>query len=206
MELPSKYIENAVEQFAGLPGIGKRTALRLALHILNQSESDVLQFSESFLEMKRRVKHCSECHNVSDQDTCAICSSPKRDRSTICVVEDMRDVIAIENTNQYFGLYHILGGIISPMDGIGPADLNVITLLKKASSEEIREVVFALPTTMEGDTTGFYLYKKLKDTNVKLSAIAKGIAIGDNLEFTDEITLGRSILNRMPYESNLVKY
>lgn len=205
MQLPSKHIEEAVEQFASLPGIGKRTAIRLALHLLKQHPEEVERFGKSFLEMRSNVRFCLKCHNISDSEICAICTSPKRDKSTVCVVEDLRDVIAIENTHQYTGVYHILGGIISPMDGIGPNDLNIETLVEKVRSDEIKEIIFALSTTMEGDTTNFYLFKRLKDFSIEMTTIARGVAIGDELEYTDEVTLGRSIVNRTPYESSFAK-
>lgn len=196
-----------MEEFSRLPGIGKKTALRLVLHMLKQDQDSVGRFSETILRLRKEVVYCLECHNISDQDRCEICSSPRRDRSLICVVEDIRDIIAIENTGQYHGLYHVLGGIISPMDGIGPADLNISSLEKRAAAgiNTLSEVILALSTTMEGDTTNFYLYKKLSPFGLKVSVIARGIAIGDELEYADEVTLGRSILNRSPYESFLKK-
>lgn len=196
-----------MEEFSRLPGIGKKTALRLVLHMLKQDQDSVGRFSETILRLRKEVVYCLECHNISDQDRCEICSSPRRDRSLICVVEDIRDIIAIENTGQYHGLYHVLGGIISPMDGIGPADLNISSLEKRAAAgiNTLSEVILALSTTMEGDTTNFYLYKKLSPFGLKVSVIARGIAIGDELEYADEVTLGRSILNRSPYDSFLKK-
>ena len=199
----SKLIENAVEQFSKLPGIGKKSALRFALHLLKMSEEEVKQFGSSFITLKESIQFCSCCHNISDSEICDICASPSRDRSRICVIEDIRDVIAIENTGQYNGLYHVLGGIISPIDGKSPADLNIDTLLIKAKSGEHQEIILALKTTIEGDTTNFYLFKKLKDVEIKISTIARGVAFGDELEFTDEITLGRSILNRTTYQGIL---
>jgi recombination protein RecR len=203
VELSSKHIEKAVDQLSTLPGIGKKTALRLALHLLNQTKDDVNAFSNAFKEMKEEVKFCVKCYNVSDSDMCSICTNPKRDEGLICVVEDMRNVIAIENTQQFFGSYHVLGGIISPMDGIGPSDLHIEPLVKRIKEGSVREVIMALSTTMEGDTTNFYLFKRLKEFNVTLSTIARGVAIGDDLEYTDELTLGRSIVNRMPYATSL---
>ncbi len=196
-----------MEEFSRLPGIGKKTALRLVLHMLKQDQDSVTRFSETMLRLRREVVYCRECHNISDQDKCEICSSPRRDRSLICVVEDIRDIIAIENTGQYHGLYHVLDGIISPMDGIGPADLNISSLEKRAATGKdlLSEIILALSTTMEGDTTNFYLYKKLSPFGLKVSVIARGIAIGDELEYADEVTLGRSILNRSPYEAFLKK-
>lgn len=203
MELSSKYIQKAVEQFATLPGVGKKTALRLVLHLLNQSNDDVRAFSNALSEMKAEVKFCRKCHNVSDTEICSICANPKRDESLVCVVEDMRNVISIENTQQYFGTYHVLGGIISPMDGIGPSDLNIEPLVNRVKEGSVKEVIMALSTTMEGDTTNFYLFKRLKEFDIQLSTIARGVAIGDDLEYTDELTLGRSIINRLPYSSTL---
>ncbi len=195
-------LQAAVEEFSQLPGIGKKTALRLVLHLLRQDSDAVRRFSEAMLLLRENVVYCESCHNVSDQPLCDICSSPRRDAGTICVVEDIRDVIAIENTGQYFGLYHVLGGIISPMDGIGPVDLTIDALVQRvADSQELSEVILALSTTMEGDTTNFYLYKKLKEFDIKISVIARGIAIGDELEYADEVTLGRSILHRTTYDN-----
>lgn len=205
MELPSKYISEAVEQFASLPGIGRKTALRLALHLLKRSPGEVEQFSDAFREMRNKVQFCKSCHTISDSEICSICANPKRNRQLICVVEDMRDVIAIENTKQFYGVYHVLGGIISPVDGIGPSDLNIDTLVGKVREEGVTEVVLALSTTMEGDTTNFYLFKRLKEFNITVSAIARGVAVGDNLEYTDELTLGKSILHRIPYENSFLK-
>lgn len=205
MNLPSKLVEAAVEQFATLPGIGKRTALRLVLHLLKQSKEDVKAFGNTFIEMRNNIKYCKSCHNISDKEVCEICSDHKRDHSIICVVEDVRDVMAIENTMQYRGIYHVLGGIISPMNGIGPNELNIESLIAKAASGEVNEMIFALSATMEGDTTNFYIFKRIKDYNIKISVIARGVAIGDDLEYTDEVTLGRSILNRVPYENSFVR-
>lgn len=198
MEYPSKLIENAVEEIAKLPGIGKKTALRLALHLLKQEKEDIHNLSEALIKLRENTRYCDQCYNISDAPTCAICASTKRDRSVICVVEDTRDVMAIENTGQYFGLYHVLGGVISPMEGIGPSDLTIEPLVQRIGSKEetVEEVILALPATMEGDTTAFYLSKKLKDTDVKITSIARGVPVGGELEYTDEITLGRSIMNR----------
>jgi recombination protein RecR len=203
----SKLLQAAVEEFSSLPGIGKKTALRLVLHLLRQEESAVTRFSQAMTDLRRGVIYCETCHNISDQPLCEICRSPRRDTSLLCVVEDIRDVIAIENTGQYRGLYHVLGGIISPMDGIGPAELQMASLEGRVASPDssIREVILALSTTMEGDTTNFYIYKKLQSFEVKLSVIARGIAIGDELEYADEITLGRSIINRTAYENLINK-
>lgn len=205
MELPSKHIAEAVEQLASLPGIGRKTALRLALHLLKQNPDEVERFAGSFVKMRNKVQFCKSCHNISDHEICAICNSPKRNKQLICVVEDMRDVIAIENTRQFSGIYHVLGGIISPMDGIGPADLNIEPLVEKVGVGEIKEIVLALSTTMEGDTTNFYLFKRLKDFNITISTIARGVAVGDDLEYTDELTLGKSILHRIPYENSFTR-
>jgi recombination protein RecR len=199
----SSLLQSAVEEFSRLPGIGKKTALRLVLHLLRQDEESVARFSEAMLRLRKEVIYCRDCHNISDQQTCEICRSPRRDRSLICVVEDLRDVIAVENTGQFHGLYHVLGGIISPMDGIGPADLNISSLEERvqAGLPGLKEVILALSTTMEGDTTNFYLYKRLQPFDIKVSVIARGIAVGDELEYADEISLGRSILNRSPYNA-----
>lgn len=203
----SKLLQAAVEEFSSLPGIGKKTALRLVLHLLRQDEAAVERFSGAMTNLRNGVIYCRSCHNISDQELCEICRSPRRDTSIICVVEDIRDVIAIENTGQYQGLYHVLGGIISPMDGVGPAELQMESLEQRVAAPDsaIREVILALSTTMEGDTTNFYIYKKLQPYQLKLSVIARGIAIGDELEYADEITLGRSIINRTAYENLLNK-
>jgi len=199
-------LQAAVEEFSRLPGIGRKTALRLVLHLLKQDQETVARFSAAMLRLRQEVVYCRQCHNISDQDLCEICRSPRRDASLICVVEDLRDVIAIENTGQYHGMYHVLGGIISPMDGIGPSDLNIDSLIERIAlqRDDINEVILALSTTMEGDTTNFFLFRKIKPYEVKVSVIARGIAIGDELEYADEVTLGRSIINRTPYE-NLIK-
>jgi recombination protein RecR len=203
MNFSSKLIEEAVNEFGKLPGVGKRTALRFVLHIMKQKEKEVNQFGNAFIKLRSELQYCESCHNVSDNTICEVCANPRRDQSTICVVEDIRDFMAIENTQQHKGIYHVLGGIISPMDGVGPADLNIETLINKVEKGEIKEIIMALSTTMEGDTTNFYIYKRLKNTNVKVSAIARGIAIGDEIEYADEVTLGRSIINRTPYENTL---
>ena len=205
MNFSSKLLENAVNEFSSLPGIGQKTALRLVLHLLNQPQTEVEKFSNSLLILKRDIRYCNECHNISDHELCQICSSVKRDKSLICVVEDTRDVMAIENTGQYQGGYHVMGGLISPMDGIGPSDLNIDSLVKRVQAGGIKEVILALSATMEGDTTIFYLYKKLKDAGVSISTIARGIAFGGELEYVDEITLGRSIATRVPYENSLAR-
>lgn len=203
MELPSKHLQKAVEQMSSLPGIGKRTALRLVLHLLNQEDQKVADFSESFKSLKEHTKLCKNCFNISDFEVCEICSNTSRDRSTICVVQDIRDVLAIENTMQYKGLYHVLGGVISPMEGIGPADLNIERLIQRAHENDTNEVILALSATMEGDTTNFYLSKQLKTSEVKVSVIARGIGVGNEIEYTDEVTLGRSIMNRSLFENSL---
>lgn len=199
----SKLLQSAVDEISRLPGIGRKTALRLVLHLLKQPEEEVSNFTSAIGNLRQNVIYCNTCHNISDSQQCEICRSPRRDRSTVCVVEDLRDVIAIENTGQYTGLYHVLGGIISPMDGVGPDDLNIESLAQRVENEEIKEVILALNTTMEGDTTNFYIFRKLENKPVTLSTIARGIAIGDELEYADEITLGRSILHRTPYQSSL---
>jgi|TARA_B100001996_G_C18653477_1_gene590330 recombination protein RecR len=203
MNYSSKLLEKAVEEFAKLPGIGKKTALRLVLNLLNREVDDVTRFATAITSLREEIRFCKKCHNISDIEICQLCSNPSRDNSTLCVVEDIRDVMAIENTQQYRGLYHVLGGVISPMDGIGPQHLNIESLIDKVNSGEVKEIIFALSTTMEGDTTNFYIFKKLKETSVKVSTIARGIAFGDELEYADEITLGRSIANRLPYESSI---
>lgn len=185
-----------MRELSKLPGVGNKTALRYALHLLRQNETDVVAFSESIRALKQEVKYCRVCHNISDTETCAICADPRRDASTVCVVETIRDVMAIESTQQYRGLYHVLGGIISPMDGVGPQDLSIQHLVDRVSSGVVSEVILALSSTMEGDTTNFYIYRKLEKAEVKISVIARGISVGDELEYTDEVTLGRSILNR----------
>ena len=200
-QYPSILLGNAVDQFASLPGIGRKTALRLVLHLLRQSDKDVEVFTDALKTLKSDAHYCRICHTISDQELCPICQSNKRDKHTVCVVENVQDVMSIENTGQYHGLYHVLGGVISPMDGVGPSDLEIDSLVTRIETEEIKEVILALPTTMEGDTTNFYLHKQLQKYDVSVSTIARGIAIGDNLEYADEITLGRSILNRVPFEN-----
>lgn len=203
MEFSSKLLENAVEEMAQLPGIGKRTALRLVLHLLKQPKAQTSRLTNTLSTLREDIKFCSSCHNISDVAICEICANPKRDSSMVCVVEDVRDVMAIENTGQYKGLYHVLGGKISPMEGIGPQDLTITPLLEKVREGTIGELIFALSSTMEGDTTNFYIYKQLEPLKVKTSTIARGIAVGDELEYADEVTLGRSILNRIPFEGSL---
>lgn len=194
---PSTLLEEAVNEFAKLPGVGRKTALRLVLHLLRQDMKSVEGFSSAIYKLKRDVKYCKTCYNISDEDICPICSDKNRDNSVVCVVENIKDVMAIENTSQFRGLYHVLGGIISPIDGIGPSDLQIDSLIERVVSQNIKEIILALSTTMEGDTTNFYIYKKLAQyNNIKISVIARGISIGDEIEYADEITLGRSILNR----------
>ncbi len=203
MEFSSKLIQNAVNEISQLPGIGKRTALRLALHMLRQQKNQTEDLANALVLMRNNIKFCNNCHNISDLDTCEICSNPKRDNSIICVVEDIRDVMAIESTSSFKGLYHVLGGKISPMDGIGPDDLNITSLVDKAKSGVVKELIFALSSTMEGDTTNFYIYKLINKFDVLTSTIARGVSVGDDLEYADEITLGRSITNRIPFESSI---
>lgn len=203
MEYSSKLLENAVYQMSQLPGIGKRTALRLVLHLLNQPEGQTSDLAKSLLKLKEEIKFCSNCHNISDIELCEICANPKREKDMVCVVEDIRDVMAIENTGQYLGLYHVLGGKISPMEGVGPQDLTISSLVSKVKENKVKELIFALSSTMEGDTTNFYIYKQIKPYNIKTSTIARGISVGDELEYADEVTLGRSILNRIPFEGSL---
>ena len=201
MNFSSKLLEHDVDEFAKLPGVGKRTALRLVLHLLNQSENEVADFTSSLTRLKAEIRFCETCNNISDAPVCEICESHKRDHSTVCVVEDTRDVMAIESTSTYQGIYHVLGGIISPMDGIGPADLNIESLLKKMEKEEVREIIFALSPTMEGDTTNFYLYKKLQHFDCLVTSISRGIAVGSELQYADELTLGRSLQQRQVFQS-----
>ncbi len=205
MNFSSKLLENAVAEFAKLPGVGQKTALRLVLHLLNQNKQEVEQFSAAITKLRNEIQFCATCHNISDTAICEICASPRRDAGIICVVEDTRDVMAIENTSQFNGLYHVLGGLISPMDGVGPTDLQVDSLVERLNDGQVKEVIFALSATMEGDTTIFYLNKKLKPFNITISTIARGIAFGGELEYVDEITLGRSIVTRVPYENSLTK-
>lgn len=201
-QYPSKLLENAVAQFARLPGIGRKTALRLVLHLLRQEEEDVEQLASALTTMKHNVRHCRVCHNISDLEVCTVCSDPRRDSRTVCVVENIQDVMAIENTQQYKGLYHVLGGVISPMDGIAPSDLEIDSLVERVGQGGVDEVILALSPTMEGDTTNFYVYRKLAPfENVRITVIARGVSIGDELEYTDEVTLGRSILNRTLFET-----
>ncbi len=203
MDFSSKLLENAVYEMSQLPGIGKRTALRLVLHLLKQPIEQTTGLTKALEQLRNTIKFCESCHNISDVALCEICASPKRDRTLVCVVEDIRDVMAIENTSQFKGLYHVLGGKISPMEGIGPQELTIGSLVSKAKKGEIKELIFALSSTMEGDTTNFYIYKQLAGLEISTSTIARGIAVGDELEYADEVTLGRSILNRVPFEGSL---
>jgi recombination protein RecR len=196
---PSKLLENAVNEFASLPGIGRKTAFRLVMHLLRRSETDVSRFGESIIKLRSEILYCRDCHNISDHEVCYVCSDPLRDKSTICVVESIQDVMAIENTRQYRGVYHVLGGIISPVDGIGPGDINIGSLIKKAESGNISEIILALSATMEGDTTNYYLFKKLGHTGIDVTTLARGVSVGDELEYIDELTLGRSLVNRTPF-------
>jgi recombination protein RecR len=203
MEFSSKLLENAVYEMSQLPGVGKRTALRLVLHLLRQPDSQTHNLAKALLAMRDTIKFCEKCHNISDVALCEICANPHRDESIICVVEDIRDVMAIENTSQYKGLYHVLGGKISPLDGIGPQDLMIYSLVEKVKKGQVKEVIFALSSTLEGDTTNFYIFKQIEPYNIQTSTIARGISVGDELEYADEITLGRSILHRIPFEKSL---
>ena len=198
----SKLLENVVNEFSKLPGIGKKTALRMALHLLRQDGEEVRQFGRAVIQLRDEVMYCRECHNLSDTEVCEICSNPRRDHATVCVVETVRDVMSIENTMQYQGVYHVLGGVISPMDGVGPADLNIESLERKVAAGEVSEVILALSATMEGDTTNFYIYRKIRNDAVMVSTLARGLSVGDELEYADQVTLGRSIVNRTPFEQS----
>lgn len=198
-EYPSALLERAVREFSKLPGIGRKTATRLVLHLLRKQEDEVAGFSDAIITLKREAKYCKECHSISDTDICPICANPLRDHSTVCVVENIQDVMAVENTMQYRGVYHVLGGVISPMDGVSPGDLNIESLVNRVSGGGVKEIILALSSTMEGDTTNFYIYRKLQQYDVKMSVIARGISVGDELEYADEVTLGRSITNRTPF-------
>lgn len=203
-EYPSTLLERAVKEFTKLPGIGRKTATRLVLHLLRKSEEEVENFSNALTTLRRDAKYCKECHSISDTDICPICANPLRDHSLICVVENIQDVMAVENTMQYRGVYHVLGGVISPMDGISPGSLNIDSLIKRVAEGEVKEVILALSSTMEGDTTNFYIYRKLQQYGIKLSVIARGISIGDELEYADEVTLGSSIVNRTPFTGKTI--
>lgn len=201
--LNSQLLQRAVEEFAKLPGVGEKTAMRLVLHLLRQEETDVHQFGQSVIQLRSNIKFCRICHNISDTDVCEICINTRRDHAIICVVENIQDVMAIENTQQYHGLYHVLGGVISPMDGVSPSDLHIDSLLQRANDPEVQEIILALNPTMEGDTTNFYLYRKLQPYGKRISVIARGVAQNDELQYTDEITLGRSIINRTTFTVNI---
>lgn len=203
MNFSSKLLENAVDEMSQLPGIGKRTALRLVLFLLNQPNSQTIKLSKSLVDLIEGIILCKNCHNISDLELCEICSNTKRDSNIICVVEDVRDVMAIESTGQFNGVYHVLGGKISPIDGIGPNQLNISSLIEKVKSENISELIFALSATMEGDTTNFYIFRQIQDIKIKITTIARGVSVGNELEFTDEVTLGRSIIKRIPFENSL---
>ncbi len=200
---PSVLLENAVNELATLPGIGRKTALRLALHILRRDLNYTETFAKAIVDLRRDIKYCKVCHNICDDDICSICNNPSRDHSLVCVVENIKEVMAIENTSQFRGVYHVLGGIISPMDGIGPGDLEIESLIERVKGGEVKEVILALSTTMEGDTTNFFIYRKLAPLNVKVSVIARGVSIGDEIEYADEVTLGRSILNRTSFNDSI---
>jgi len=199
MVFPSKLLENAVSEFASLPGIGRKTALRLVMSLLRRDPEEVKKFGETIIRLRSEIRYCSVCHNISDENICSICSDTSRDRSMLCVVENIQDVMAVENTRQYHGLYHVLGGVISPIDGIGPSELNIDSLEARAETGSVSEIIFALSTTMEGDTTNYYLYRRLSKYDIRLTVLARGVAVGNELEYTDELTLGRSIINRMPF-------
>lgn len=200
-QYPSSLLSRAVEEFGKLPGVGPKTALRLVLHMLRQDKAQVQSFADAIVQLSNEVKYCKVCHNISDDDVCTICSDSRRDTSTICVVENIQDVMAIENTQSFRGLYHVLGGVISPMDGVGPSDLQIHSLVERVKEGDIKEVILALSPTMEGDTTNFYIFRKLADADVVISVIARGVAQNDELQYTDEVTLGRSIINRTPFKS-----
>jgi len=205
MEFSSKSLDVAVNEISKLPGIGRRSALRLALYLLKQPKDFSFGLSKAINDLRENIIYCNKCHNISDKDFCQICSNPKRNQGVLCVVQDIRDVMAIESTSQYNGLYHVLGGLISPMDGIGPSELNIGPLVEKIISGKIEEVIFALSSTMEADTTNFYIYKKIESLKIKITTISRGISVGDELEYTDEVTLGRSILSRIPFENSISK-
>ena len=203
-EYPSTLLERAVNEFSKLPGIGRKTATRLVLHLLRKPEEEVAAFSDAIIRLKREAVYCRECHSISDSEICPICANPSRDHSIICVVENIQDVMAVENTMQFRGVYHVLGGVISPMDGVSPSDLQIESLIARVASGEVKEIILALSSTMEGDTTNFYIYRKLMQYDVKLSVIARGISVGDELEYADEVTLGRSIVNRTPFTGKTI--
>jgi recombination protein RecR len=196
---PSKLLENAVNEFATLPGIGRKTAFRLVMHLLRRGETDVTRFGEAVIKLRNEIRYCHNCHSISDNEVCHVCADPMRDKSVVCVVENIQDVMAIENTRQFRGVYHVLGGVISPVDGIGPGDLNITTLVRKVEEGKVSEIILALSSTMEGDTTNYYLFRKLGHTGVDITTLARGVSVGDELEYIDELTLGRSLLNRTPF-------
>lgn len=204
-EFASSLLENAVSEFSKLPGIGRKTALRLVLHLLRQDESSAVNFGEAIIRLRKEIRYCKVCHNISEQETCPICSSPLRDASTICVVENVKDVMSIENTHQHHGLYHVLGGLISPMDGVGPQDIEIDSLVERVREGGIKEVILALSATMEGDTTNFYIFRRLTDFDVKITMLARGVSVGNEIEYTDELTLGRSIMNRTLFADSFNK-
>lgn len=205
-EFASSLLENAVSEFAKLPGIGRKTALRLVLYLLRQNESSALSFGEAIIKLRKEIRYCSQCHNISEAEVCPICSNPSRDSSVICVVENVKDVMSIENTHQHHGLYHVLGGLISPMDGVGPQDIEIESLVERVKSGEVKEIILALSATMEGDTTNFYIFRKLAAfTDVKITMLARGMSVGNDIEYTDELTLGRSILNRTLFSDSFAK-
>jgi len=205
MNLPSHLLEQAVDEFAKLPGVGKRTALRYVLHLLKQDKAELMKWSETIAKLSEDIKYCSVCFAISETPVCSICSNTSRDHTTICVVEDIRDLIALENTSQYHGTYHVLGGIISPINGIGPMDLSIDPLIKRVEAGDTKEVIMALPSTMEGDTTNFYLFKKMSPFNLIMSTLSRGVSVGDELQYADEVTLGQSIILRVPYESSVIR-
>lgn len=205
MELPSKYLTEAVEQLASLPSIGKRSALRLVLDLLKRSPEEIHRFSNAFIALKEHIQFCKKCGNICDDELCSICVNPSREHSVVCIVEDMRDILAIESTGSFKGAYHVLGGVISPMDGVGPDDLNITPLINRIESGDVEEIIFALSSTMEGDTTNFYLFKKISPLNIKVTTLSRGMAVGTELHYADELTLGRSILQRLPFESTFKK-
>lgn len=204
-EFASKLLEDAVNEFSQLPGIGRKTALRLALHLLRQPQENSISFGEAIIRMRREISYCRVCHNISEQEVCPICSNPSRDSSTICVVENIKDVMVVENTHQHNGLYHVLGGLISPMDGVGPQDIEIDSLVERIRTTDVKEIILALSATMEGDTTNFYIFRKLADCDVRITILARGVTVGNEIEYTDELTLGRSIVNRTLFSDGLNK-
>lgn len=201
----SELLDNAVSELSKLPGIGRKTALRLALHLLRQEPQEAISLGEALIEMRRNISYCKKCHNISQDETCEICSNPRRDASKVCVVENVKDVLTLESTHEFHGLYHVLGGLIAPLDGVGPSDLEIESLVSRVKEEDVKEVILALSPTVEGDTTNFYIYRKLEQTGVSVTVLARGISIGNELEYTDELTLGRSLINRIPFSSQTEK-